>query len=244
MTRRTIRALLGAAVGGLLLRGVPVAAQDASDSVAYRALTQTPLGAFSPRLDAAITARRGGGPALYTRYGLQSFRSNDYVHNFAGSLDVSFASGRVGVTVGRYGPTCARNDCPGHLMASLDVSQSLTTVSLGRRENAASLNVGLEGAVGFAHPGATLFSGAALLPFALVPDRHTVRLLPFVAPGVGVGLIHSDGDTDAGMLPLLSMGVGLLAFDDRLGLTAGASRVLLRAGNWVAGVNLGWVLRP
>jgi hypothetical protein len=41
---------------------------------------------------------------------------------------------------------------------------------------------------------------------------------------------------------MLTMGVGLLGFTDRLGITAGASRVFLRGGNWVAGINLGWAL--
>lgn len=230
----------------LLVMGLttpPLSAQDASDSAAYRALTQTPVAGFSPRLGPAISGHRGQGAALYARYGLMSFRSNDYIHNFGAGLDLPVARGRLGATVGRYGPTCPRDDCPGHLMVSLDGSQLLTGIALGRRDDAATLAIGLDVSAGYARPNSTsLVSGAALVTFALVPNGAGVRLLPFVAPGVGVGLIHENHDTDAGMLPMLTMGVGLLGFTDRLGITAGASRVFLRGGNWVAGINLGWAL--
>jgi hypothetical protein len=222
----------------------PLAAQDASDSAAYRALTQTPVAAFSPTLGAAIMGHRGQGVALYARYGLMSFRSNDYIHNFGAGLDLPLAQGRLGLTVGHYGPTCPRDDCPGHLTVSVDGSQPLTGVALGREDNAATLAVGLDVSAGYARPSSTsLVSGAALVTFALVPNRPGVRLLPFVAPGVGVGLTHEDDDTDAGMLPMLTMGVGLLGFTDRLGISAGASRVFLRGGNWVVGLNVGWALQ-
>jgi hypothetical protein len=239
------RGLLAPALGVFILV-IPVLgrAQDASDSAAYRALTQTPVGAFTLPLGAAITGQRGAGPAFYGRYGLMSFRTNDYIHNFGGAVDAPLARGRLGLTVGHYGPTCPRDDCPGHLMISVDASQSLATVSLGRRDHSASLNVGLDASAGYARPNrTTLVSGDAQVTFAMVPQGPGVRLLPYLAPGVGVGLTHENRNTDAGMLPMLSLGVGLLGFDDRLGITAGASRVFLHGGNWVAGVNVGWAVR-
>src|SRR5690349_13551340 len=91
----------GASPGGGMLRGLAgpllavslwllprsAAAQDASDSAAYRALTQTPPAAFALSLGPAITGRRGSGPAVSGRYGLMSFRTNDYIHNFGLGVD-------------------------------------------------------------------------------------------------------------------------------------------------------------
>jgi hypothetical protein len=225
-----------------LLASQQLAAQDASDSAAYRALTQTPVGAFSPWSSTAIAGRRGAGLALHARYGVQSFRSNDYVHNVGAGVDLPLANGRLGVTFGRYNPTCPRDDCPGHYMVSLSLDQNLAAVALGRSEHAASLDIGLQGAVGYARPEGTLLSGSAVVPFALVPRREGLRFFPFVAPGGGVGLTHQADDTDAGMLPLLAMGVSALGAGDRLGVTAGVTRAFLRGGNWVAGVNVGWAL--
>jgi hypothetical protein len=219
------------------------AAQDASDSAAYRALTQTPPGAFALSLGPAITGRRGTGPTISGRYGLMSFRSNDYIHNFGLGVDGPVARGRLGLTIGRYGPTCPRDDCPGHLMAAVAASQPLAAVTVGRTDNSAALNIGLDASAGYARPRSTgLLSGAALVTFALVPRPSGVRLLPYIAPGVGVGLTHVSSNTDAGMLPMLDLGVGLLAFGDRLGVSAGARRVFLSGGNWVAGLSAGWTL--
>ena len=241
-----IRGALGAAMAILASSIVPppLVAQDASDSAAYQALTQTPVAAFSPSLGTAITGQRGRGVSLHGRYGLMSFRSNDYIHNLGVSFDFPLARGRFGLTVGRYGPTCPGDDCPGHFMASVHGSQLLTGVALGRKDDAATLTIGLDVSAGYARPRSTnLGSGAALVTFALVPKGPGVRLLPFVGPGVGVGLTHQNHDTDAGMLPMLAIGVGLLGFEDRLRVSAGASRVFLRGGNWVAGVNVGWAPR-
>jgi hypothetical protein len=240
--------MLGRPVGtalalSFLLRPGRVVGQDASDSAAYRALTQTPVGAFAPRLGPAVSGERGRGAALSARYGLMSFRSNDYIHNFGLGFDAPLARGRLGVAAGHYGPACPRDDCPGHFMVSVDAGQSLAAIALGRRDNAANLTVGLDASVGYARPDATtLVSGGALVTFAMVPQGRGARLLPYIAPGVGVGLTHQDGDTDAGMLPMLALGVGFLGADDRLGVSAGATRVFLRGGNWVAGVSVGWAV--
>jgi hypothetical protein len=230
----TCLCLLGA--GGL-------AAQDASDSAAYRALTQTPLGAFTPALGAVVTMPRGAGPSVTARYGLQSFRESDYIHNFGGTAEVGVATGRLAVTLGRYNPQCPKNDCPGHLTLSAGYRQGLAIVALGRAANAAGLDIGLDVAAGYARPRPTLVSGSARMTFAFVPQGHGFRLFPYLTPGVGVGLTDQRGDTDAGMLPLLDIGVGLLAAGDHLAATAGASRVFMRDGNWVAGINLGWTFR-
>lgn len=242
MIRETVAVVLA---GVLYVGPSTLAAQDESDSVAYRALTQTPLDAFSPALGAALTAHRGSGIAFQARYGLMSLRSHDFVHNLGVGADFPLAAGRFGITVGHYGPSCSRNDCPGHFIASIEFEQGLLSVDLGQPDHRGSLNLGLSAGMGFGSPSdATLYSAAVSLPVTLVPRMRSTRIFPFVAPGVGFGLIDGDAESDAGMLPTLALGVGLLTFGDRLGVVAGIDRVFLTGGNWLAGVSLRWSLEP
>jgi hypothetical protein len=241
-----IRETVVVALSVVLCVGPPtLAAQDESDSVAYRALTQTPLDAFSPALGVALTAHRGAGLAFHARYGLMSFRSHDFVHNFGIGADLPLAAGRLGVTLGHYGPDCSGDNCPGHFIASLEFEQGLLSAALGRPDHGGSLNLGINAGLGFGSPSdATLFAAAASLPVTLVPRMGSTRIFPFVAPGVGFGLVDGDAGFDAGMLPTLALGVGLLTFRDRLGVVAGIDRVFLSGGNWLAGVSLRWSLEP
>jgi hypothetical protein len=214
-------------------------AQDESDSTAYRALTETPLEAFSPVVGPALIGGRGTGLSIHGRYGLMSFRSEDFIHNVGISADLPVAAGRLGGTAGYYGPSCALDDCPGHFMASIDFEQILLSVALGRPDQSGSLNLGLDVGLGLGLPDDTsLLSGAASLPITLVPHMTSARIFPFIAPGLGVGLV----DGEAGMLPTFATGVGLLAFEDQVGVIAGVNRAFLRGGNWLAGVSVTWNL--
>jgi hypothetical protein len=217
----------------------PAEAQDESDSTAYRALTETPLEAFSPVVGPSLGGGGQAGLTLHGRYGLMSFRSQDFIHNFGISGDLPLASGRIGMTAGFYGPTCSRNDCPGHFMASINFEQRLLSLSLGRPGESGSLNLGLGVGVGLGLPDdTTLLSGAATLPITLVPHMTSARIFPFISPGLGVGLV----DGEAGMLPTFATGVGFLAFQDEVGMIAGVNRAFLKGGNWLAGVSLTWNL--
>jgi hypothetical protein len=126
-------------------------------------------------------------------------------------------------------------------MASIDFSQGLVSVALGRPEESGSLNLGLTAGMGLGTPDdVTLLSGEASIPFALIPRMGSTRVFPFISPGVGVGMIDTDSGTDAGLLPTFAAGVGLLTSEDRVGMLAGISRVFLKGGNWLAGLSLSW----
>jgi len=174
-----------------------------------------------------------------------SFRSRDFVHNFGVGADLPLAAGRLGITLGRYGPSCSGNDCPGHFIASLEFEQGLLSAALGRPDHSGSLNLGISAGLGFGSPSdANMFAASASLPVTLVPRMGSTRIFPFVAPGIGFGLVDGDAGSDAGMLPTVALGVGLLTFGDRLGVVAGIDRVFLTGGNWLAGVSLRWSLEP
>ena len=217
-------------------------AQDASDVAAYRALTQTPPGALTNPLGASITGSESGSWDLHARYGLMSLDDDEYMHNFGVGGDLRLGAGRLGATVGRYGPDCTTGDCPSHFMAAVTFGERLIAVALGRPSSSASFTVGLDVAAAIGTPpGATLFSTSVSLPFALVTEGRMVRLVPYIAPGFGTGLVEQDGgDTEAGLRAVFGAGVGALGLASGLTLNAAIHRVFLRDGNWLVGVGIGY----
>jgi hypothetical protein len=212
-------------------------AQDSSDSAAYRALTQTPAGALGPLFDVSVTGVRARSFTVHARYGIMSFDSHEYTHDFGVSLVMPVGSAELSATGGYYWPNCTDNACDSHVMGSVGIAQNLVAIPTGRGDERASFDVGLTAQLGFANPSdTTLFSGAISLPVSLVPAPRGLRLVPYVAPGVGVGLIHPDNGTEAGLQFMFAAGVGVLAhgFTGNLAL----SRVFLSGGNWLVGVGL------
>jgi len=213
------------------------AAQDASDSAAYRALTQTPAGALGPLLDASVTGERARAPSVHVRYGIMSFDSHEYTHDFGLSVVFPVGSASLSVTGGYYWPNCTDNACNSHVMGSVGVSQNLVAIPTGRGDQRATFDVGLTAQLGYAKPSdTTLVAGSVMVPVSLVPAPRGLRLAPYVAPGVGVGLVKPDSGTEAGLQFMFAAGVGMLAH----GFTANValSRVFLPGGNWLVGVGI------
>ena len=226
---------------GVCLPGLPLHAQDPSDSAGYRALTQTPLAAFVPGPTASLTGIHRSGPALQLRYGLVSYGDNTFTHSFGLGGDVAVGSGRLGIMGGDYHPACGNDTCPGHFMAALTYSDNLLGATLGRPGSRATINVGLDLGVGYGAPhDGTLLAASASMPIALVPAGRAVRFFSFVAPGLGGGSAPVNGRTEQGLRARFSAGVGVLLLDEHLGAIVGVDRVFLRGGNWVAGVGLTW----
>jgi hypothetical protein len=216
-------------------------AQDASDSAAYRALTQTPVGAVPLALPASMTGMSGGRMAVAARYGLVSFATSDYVHNVVIGGDVRLGSGRLGAAAGVYHPTCDEPRCASHFMAEASFSQRLVGLAMGRDSSSATLNIGVAVSAGLGTPDdGTLFATGQRLPITLVSSTHGVRLVPYVEPGFGTGLVRADGDTDAGLRAMFGAGVAALGLVDGLSVSAGVHRVFLRDGNWLAGLALSY----
>ncbi len=237
MPRRLIALCLTLAGPALSLPVRPALAQDASDSAAYLALTQTPLGGLPPVFDLGVTGERARTVAVRTRYGLMSLDTHEYTHNFGVGLDIPVGSVSVGLTAGYHWPDCRDEPCHGHLMASLGLSENLVAVPLGARDASGTFAIGLDAELGVAGPGdSTVLAGKAVIPFALVPGKRDLRFVPYVAPGLGVGLVRADS-TEAGLLFTFGAGVGLI-LPHELRLNAGIQRVFLRGGNWLVGVDL------
>lgn len=212
-------------------------AQDGSDSAAYRALTQTPVSALPPDFDVGITGERGNGVAVQARYGIVTFDTHLYIHNFGLGVSVPAGGTNLNATVGYYMPRCGVKVCHSHVMGSAGLSENLASIALGNGSKASTFDIGLQGSFGFAHPSdTTLASGALFVPFSLVPAPRGLRLVPYVSPGVGLGLVRDDSGTTAGLLFLFDAGLGLILRDVRINLSL--SRAFLPDGNWVAGVGV------
>lgn len=213
-----------------------VAAQDASDSAAYRALTQTPPSALPMPMDVSITGV-GDRTGVSVRYGIMSFDNREYVHNFGIGLTVPVGSSTLGVTGGYYWPNC-NGRCEGHGMFGVNYSQNLVRIPLGEGTGSGGmLNIGSAWEAGYAKQNATLVSGRLSIPISLVPAQRSVTVIPYIAPGVGGGLVHDDSGTEVGLLFTLGAGIGLRTTH---GFTAhaGISRAFLSTGNWLAGVGI------
>jgi hypothetical protein len=209
-------------------------AQDASDSAAYRALIETPLGALPLPLDVAVTGERARRVAVHARYGLMSLDNHEYIHNFGVGLDLPVGTESIGLTAGYYWPDC-NGSCSGHFMAAANLSENLVRIRAGGGEDRATFNIGVNGEIGFARPsGATLLSGNLAVPLSLVPARRDLRFVPYVAPGVGVGLVDTDS-TEAGLLFTFAAGIGVVA-SHRFTANLGIRRAFLSTGNWLVGV--------
>lgn len=233
---RLCRRLAGLAVCAVSICPA-VRGQDASDSAAYRALTQTPAGALAPLFDVSVTGERARSTSVHARYGIMSFDSHEYTHDFGLSVVVPVGSASVSATGGYYWPNCTDNACDSHIMGAIGVAQNLVAMPTGRGDQRATFDVGLTAQLGFAKPSdTTLVSGSLSVPLSLVPAPRGLRLMPYVAPGVGVGLVSPDSGTEAGLQFMFSAGVGMLAH----GFTANValSRVFLKGGNWLVGAGI------
>ena len=235
MRRSSILGLALALMGAALCVSRRTAAQDASDSAAYRAITQTPPGALPMPMDVSITGIRDR-TGVRVRYGIMSYDNREYVHNFGVGLTIPVGSASLGVTGGYYWPNC-NGRCTGHSMFGVSLSQNLVRVPLGSGPGSGVLNVGSGWEAGYAKHDATLVSGRLSIPISLVPSRRSLTLIPYVAPGVAGGLVKDDSGTEIGLLFTLGAGVGLRTAG---GFTAhaGISRAFLSTGNWLAGVGI------
>jgi hypothetical protein len=219
----------------------PVSAQDSSAVAAYRALTQTPPGALLPTAGVSMMGTEARAWTVHLRYGLMSFDNDEYVHNVGIGGDVRLGAGRIGLTLGLYEPACKDDRCPGHFMGAVTFSERIVGVAMGREASRATLQVGLDAAAALGTPsGSTLYAATISLPVSFASDTSGFRLVPYVAPGLGTGLVRENGQTDAGIRAIVSAGIGLTGIGRGLGLTAGVQRVLLEGGNWLVGLGLSY----
>jgi hypothetical protein len=226
---------LAALVAALL--AVPAAGVSAqnNDIAAFFALTFTPTGALPPMLTPSMVGDVRGGSDVLLRYGRYTFRGSDEaIHNLGVTLDLpTQGATRFGLTAGFQ----ACDGCDGLLMIGGDFHAPLV-----RAAGPTPLAIGLEPSVGLGRglgdDAGTAVSAALGLPVSLTASlAGGGRLIPFLTPGAGFGLITDDGDSESGIRFTLGGGVGFYT-DAGVGINLGYKKIFIDDGptQWGVGV--------
>ena len=225
-----------------VIGATPAAAQSVSDAAAYFALISTPQGALPPILSEPMLGRVMRSMDVALRYG--------HVGLDGGSLNsfdvrLGFPMGTrsmFGVNAGYQDVSC-RGNCDGHFMLGANAEGRLTSSTVGSGADAAKLTVGLNGEVGLGkRDDITAVGFTAGLPVALLAGTPTLRIAPFLTPGLGVGHASINGDGETGVRFLLGGGVTFESLTSGIGANVGFQKVFINHGKTMFGLSL--VLRP
>jgi hypothetical protein len=220
----------------------PVAAQSDQDVVAYFTLIGTPRGGLPPSLSPSMLGRSMTNPDLAVRYGHISTAGTDF-NNFGATLGIPAGpKAMIGITAGAESPRC--DGCKTHFIAGAGAEGRLASTMLGTGTDAAQLNIGLNGELGFGKPeGVTLISLSAGLPIALVSTGTSFRIAPFVTPGLGWGRESDDAGSMNGTRLMLGGGVALEGTTSPIGVNFGFQKVFINGGDTMFGINVRFALR-
>jgi hypothetical protein len=234
------RAALAAAVATLAVSPTLARAQSESDLAAYVVLIATPQGGFAPIVTPAMLGQAPAPRRLTVRYGRVDL-FEDATNNLAlTALLPSGSRGSVSLTAGYWNPDC--DGCRGHLVLGLGGDARLASGPISSGPDAAQLNVGFAGEVGFAKPEeATFLSATVGMPVTLVASGEGIRIAPFLTPGLGFGYGTGGGFSESGTRPMLGGGIGIHAANG-LGVNFGFQKVFIEGGRMTIGLNLGFGL--
>ena len=212
-----------------------IRAQSIGDVAAYGAMVSTPVAALSPIVLPYMTGteQRGlGFAAKYGRLSLGDFGSaNTLVADFTGPM----GKGSWGLEAGYLETTC--EGCEGNVMAGLHLEAPL--VAAGSKTGTL-FTLGMQGTIGFAKPtDGTAWAAGVTMPVALSMTAGRIQIVPFVSPGIGVGLVSADG-SHSGYRFDVGGGVGVTNVAPGLGITVGAQKVLIDGGRTVFGLGVSW----
>lgn len=225
-----------------LTSATPLAAQSAGDVAAYFALVGTPAGGLPPVLSNAMLDRPMTSMDLGVRYGHISTVGTSF-NNFGATLGIPAGTKAMfGITAGVEALDC--DGCKSHFIAGANAEGRLTSLMLGTASDAARLNVGLNGEFGFGKPeGTTLVTLTAGLPVSLVAGGPTLKIAPFLTPGLGWGRSSDDTGSDSGARFLLGGGVALYSTTSPIGANFGFQKVFIDGGDTLFGLNVTFALR-
>lgn len=239
--------LLALAGGRLRAQNIPVdvyvpgsSGPSANDLTAWLAMAMTPYGSLPPM----VTRGMAGGPAgprensaFELRYG-QFTLSGDTRPVRTGGVGARF--GALGVVVGYQG--CS--GCDGGLLFGADYEGILVRRMLTGNGAHTLFTLGLRPAVGFARSlgsGTDVSAITATLdaPVAVaVPVGQTARVVPYIAPGFGVGALRGGGSSESGTRRSIAFGAALVDLAPGLGLNVGWRKVFIDGGPMTIGVGL------
>lgn len=236
-----MKKIFAIAASALVLTASAMTAQEqgpsAGDIAAYYAINVTTVGALPPL--ATNTLAGAGGIGWHLQYGRISWTDDVSSNTFAGGVDLSLGSGRLGLTAG-YQMTDYGSDVEGdsHLMIGTRYSQQLAGAALNPTSRWA---MGLEAELGFAFPeDVKAMVVSAGLPVKLTFGRN-VKVSPFVTPGFGYGRVSIQDESESGTRFMVGAGLGL-GFANGVGANFGMRKAFIEDGKMQYG--LGFTIRP
>jgi hypothetical protein len=245
------------------------AAQSADEQAAYTALIYTPVAGLPPLPPVIDSLGRsvGSGVSLLGRLGHMSRDGGSLALNTLGvGVEVPRGRMRLGATLAYLTASCnwewkGADDCAGDIMIGGSVRTLLTNRPLGangppqkgrqraRTSNDSRLLVGFDGSVGYSpRQGETAMAIAAGIPTAIALRSGTVRIMPFITPGIGYGRLSAvtycdcEAATAHGTFALMvGGGLGLEFGTSGIGANVGFQRVLKSYGGVTQlGVGVTW----
>lgn len=244
------------------------AAQSEDEQSAYRALIYTPVAGLPPLPPVSNWSEQNGaaGITLTGRLGHMSRGGGLSLNGFGATVEMPRGKMRLGATLAYMSASCGvewegDSDCMGDIMLGGSVRTLLTTRQLGaspppvkgRRASRASseptLLVGFDGSLGLSpRQGENALAIGVGIPTAVALQSGTVRIMPFITPGLGYGrLAHvayfeDEPATARGTIVfLVGGGFGLEFGTSGIGANVGFQRVLKGYGGTTQlGLGLTW----
>lgn len=233
-----VRALLAVTLGAGL--ATPAGAQSIHDFAAWLAMMSTPYGTLPPVVTRKMAGRSAGtaaGRTFELRYGHFALdNQSDAVH--IGGVGARF--GGLGLVAGYEG--CS--GCDGSLMLGADYEGVLVEQLLTGNGARTLFILGLRPSVGFGRstgsgPDISSITAALDVPISVaVPVGTTARMVPFVAPGYGVGALRGGGDSESGTRGSIAFGAALVDLAPGLGVNLSWRKVFLDQAPTTIGVAL------
>ena len=244
-------------------------AQSADEQAAYAALIYTPVAGLPPLPPIADSLSRnsGSGVSLLGRLGHMSRGGGSLALNaFGVGVEVPRGRMRLGATLAYLTASCSMewkgdDDCAGDIMIGGSVRTLLTSRSLGasgpppkgrqraKTSNDGRLVVGFDGSVGYSpRQGESAMAIAAGIPTAVALQSGTVRIMPFITPGIGYGRLGNvtyceceDPAPHGTFALMIGGGLGLEFGASGIGANVGFQRVLKSSGGATQlGVGVTW----
>jgi hypothetical protein len=262
MSTITLRAGLLVACA-LALAARPASAQSPGQQAAYVALIYTPVAGLPPLPPVTDTTGRGG-VSLLGRLGHTS-RDGGALTLTSYGIGVEVPHGRMkfGATLAYLTASCGfdwqgSDQCAGDIMLGGNVRTLITSRPLDANQpkrkgatagNAGTLVVGFEGSLGYSpRQGETAMGGAVSFPTGIALQSGTLRIMPFLTPGVAYGRLGSvameddEVPTSYGAITfLIGGGLGLQFGSSGIGANVGFQRVLKGYGGATQlGIGMTW----
>jgi len=239
------------------------AAQSPGQQAAYVALIYTPVAGLPPLPPVTDTTGRGG-VSLLGRLGHTS-RDGGALTLTSYGVGVEVPHGRMkfGATLAYLSASCGfdwqgSDQCAGDIMLGGNVRTLITDRPLNASEprrkgappgNDGRLVVGFEGSLGYSpRQGETAMGGAVSLPTGIALQSGTLRIMPFITPGIGYGRLgnvqmeEDQAPTSYGAITFMVGGGLAMQFGSSgIGANVGFQRVLKGYGGATQlGIGMTW----